>query len=340
MITLGGFTSLNINRTRDYYFDNLRGFLILMVIIGNSLEYLYIPYVNTHYFLLFLYLFHMPMLTFISGYFCKKSKRSTIQKVKDTTYIYLFAQIFYFIFNKIILESTQKFQLLYPNWTLWYLLALIVWYILSDYINDYKKAFITSISLALLIGFDTSIGSFASISRIFFFFPFFIAGMSFNKNMFLNKYKKYTWLISLFTIVILSVLYIFRHTIELEYFFEYTSYTYYLDSPVIPFLIRIFHYIGAFTLLSFFMLIFTSKKSLLSWIGKNSLILYVSHSGIITIMSKDYLEILHFDTLMNLTYSILLIVLAVIIFSYVYIFIKEKLTSTLFLKIGNRVGGK
>lgn len=274
------------SKTRDNYFDNLRGLLIICVIVGNSLEYISPSSVNPHYLILFLYMFHMPMFTFISGYFCKKSRRSTVEKVIDTTKIYLFAQTFYFIFNRYVLDRTSvKFQLLYPSWTLWYLLALIVWYVLSDYVKNYKIAFIFSLIAALAIGFDGSVGTYASVSRIFFFMPFFIAGMAFDKESFLNKYKQYAVHAGILTSIILILLFAVREFTDVEYFFEYTNYTFYLDSALYPFILRAFHYIGGFIICGFLLIVFTSKKTILTWFGKNSLILYISHAAVIQLLT-------------------------------------------------------
>ena len=68
------------NKIRDNYFDNLRGFLIICVIVGNSLEYISPSSVNPHYLILFLYMFHMPLFTFISGYFVKKANEALLKK--------------------------------------------------------------------------------------------------------------------------------------------------------------------------------------------------------------------------------------------------------------------
>lgn len=282
---LKGEKNLNI-KTRDNYFDNLRGLLIIAVIVGNSLEYISPSSVNPHYLILFLYLFHMPLFTFISGYFCKKSKRSTADKVFDTAKIYLFAQTFYFIFNRYLLNRTSvKFQLLYPSWTLWYLLALTVWYVISDHIKNYKRAFILSIAASLLIGFDGSIGTYASASRIFFFLPFFIAGMAFNKEQFLEKYKKYAVHFGILTSIILIILFCIREFTSVEYFFEYVCYTFYDDSAVYPFILRIFHYISGFIISGFLLIVFTDKKTFLTWFGRNSLILYICHAAVIQLLT-------------------------------------------------------
>lgn len=305
------------NKIRDNYFDNLRGFLIICVIVGNSLEYISPSTVNPHYLILFLYMFHMPLFTFISGYFCKKSSRSTVEKVIDTTKIYLFAQTFYFIFNRYILDrKSLRFQLLYPSWTLWYLMALIVWYIISDYTKNYKLAFILSVATSLIVGFDESIGTYASASRVFFFMPFFIAGMAFNKEAFIEKYKKYSIHLLMLTCVILIILFKIREFTDVEYFFEYSNYTFFSASALYPFLLRLFHYIGGFIICSFFLIIFTGKKTLFTWFGKNSLVLYISHAAVIQLLTLR--PILKFGSWLQLILSeifiiAILLVLAIVI---------------------------
>lgn len=301
---------------RDSYFDNLRGFLILCVIVGNSLEYIYQTAIDIHYLVLFIYLFHMPLFTFISGYFCKKSKRTTQEKVIATVKLYLFSQIFYHLFNKIILKGTSNFELLKPNWTLWYLFALTFWYILSDYIHNYKKAFIISIIISLFLGFDKTIGPYASSSRIFFFLPFFIAGFAFDKDILLEKYKKYTLHISLLVFIVLGTLFTIKDITYVELFFEYTYYTSYTSSSIFPFLIRIFHYVGAFVIGAFILLIFPNKNIFLSWIGRDSLILYISHAAIIQTLTIK--PILRYSNIIEFILSEMFIIVVILLFTYLY----------------------
>lgn len=313
---------LNLKK-RDNYFDNLRGFLIICVIIGNSLEYSYPHPTKIHYLILFLYLFHMPLFTFISGYFCKKSKRTTQEKVVDTIKIYLFAQIFYYLFNKIIMNKIEDFQLLKPSWTLWYLLSLIFWYIIQDYIHDYKRAFIISIIISLVLGFDETISTYASSSRILFFLPFFIAGLTFDKGKFLEKYKKYSIIILILALIVLGILYIIEDRIYIELFFEYTNYRFYTSSATLPFLARIFHYIGAFIIGGFILLVFPSRKLFLCWIGKNSLILYISHGAIIQLLTIK--PILKYENLIQSIFSEILILLITMLVTYIYTKAKPRL---------------
>ena len=308
---------------RDNYFDNLKGFLIICVILGNSLEYIAPTAIDFHYLILFLYLFHMPLFTFISGYCCKKSKRTTHEKVIDTVKIYLLAQTFYYLFNKFILHRTLKFELLKPSWTLWYLMALVFWYIISDYIHDYKKSFIISVLLSLALGFDKTIGTYASSSRIFFFLPFFIVGLAFDKNQFLNNFRKYAIPTSFLLLSILGIVYFIVDFTDVELLFEYTDYTFYVSSATFPFLIRVFHYISAFIIGVFMLLIFPSKRLFLSWIGKNSLVLYVSHAAIIQAMTIR--PILKYNNWLQGMISETFIILVIISFTYLYTKIKPKL---------------
>lgn len=312
-----------LKKNRDNYFDNLRGFLIACVILGNSLEYIYTPGVDPHFLILFLYMFHMPLFTFISGYFCKKSSRTTQEKVYDTAKIYLIAQIFYYFFNRYVLSRQVKFQLFYPSWTLWYLLALIAWYIISDYIKNYKKSIAISIALSLLIGFDGSIGSYASISRIFFFLPFFIAGMAFNKESFMNKYKKHSITFGLAVSIILIILFLARDITDVELLFEYSDYTFYLESALYPFIVRVFHYIGGFTICYFLLLTFTSRKTIFTWLGKNSLPLYVSHAAVIQLLEKIPYPVLKYNNWSELIFSELIILISIIIVSLIIIRLKN-----------------
>lgn len=311
-------------KVRDNYFDNLRGFLIICVIIGNSLEYINPTDVNPHFFILCLYMFHMLLFTFISGYFCKKSKRTTKEKVIDTVRIYLFAQLFYYFFNLIILKKPNtNFELLRPNWTLWYLFALIFWYIISDYIHNYKRSFILSMLLSLILGFDGTVGSLASASRIFFFLPFFIAGLAFDKDAFLNKLKEYKIHIYALTGITFYILFLISDITTVELLFEYTNYTFYGDSSSYPLLIRAFHYIGGLIVCSFILIVCSSKKSLLTWIGKNSLILYVSHAAVIQILTIK--PILKYSNIFETIISEAFILLIVIFITYLYTKLKSLL---------------
>ena len=309
-----------INKERDFYFDNLKAFLIISVIIGNSLEHVQPSSLNTHYFLLVLYMFHMPLFTFVSGYFCTKSKRSTQEKVLSTLKLYLGTQLFYFLLNKIVFKVSYEFELFTTQWTIWYLLSLTCWYVISDYIKDKKKWFILSIIASLSIGFDNSVGTYASISRTFFFLPYFIAGMMFKKE-YLDKLKKYRIHILLSSIVVLVVLYLLKDSTMLELLFEYTKYKFYYDSATFPFFIRIFHYIGSFIIGGLILILIPSRATKLHTIGANSLIMYITHGAVIKLICLT--SLVNYSTPIKVVLSEILILLILMGITLGYVKLKS-----------------
>lgn len=307
---------------RDFYFDTLKGFLILCVIIGNSLELADPQNINTHYFILFLYVFHMPLFTFVSGYFSKLSKRTTAQKVKETFKIYFFAQLAYTIFYRYILGNTgHKFELFYPKWTLWYLLSLTCWYVLSDYVTNNKKWFIGSIIVSLLIGFDGTIGSLGSVSRTIFFLPFFIAGMTFDKK-YINIIKKHLGKLLTLSIAILAILFFLSPYIKIDSFFEYSSYSNAEYSTLIfPLFVRAFHYIAAFTVGALILGLVPNIKTIITPIGRSSLILYLLHSGVSDALI--YSGIARYDNIFYLIISEFIIVIITVILTFAFLKLKK-----------------
>lgn len=311
-----------IVKERNQYFDNLKGFLIILVIIGNSLELANPEVVNVHFLILLLYVFHMPLFVFLSGYFSKLSKRTTKQKVEKSIKLYVGAQVFYTAFNFFILgrEST-KLRILMPQWTLWYLLSMVFWYIISDYVKDYKKWIIWSIIIAMLAGLDSSIGTSGSSSRTLFFLPFFIGGMAF-KEEYIDVLRANKVKIAIGSILTIVVLWFLNEATPIELLFEYTKYTWYFDRPWFPMFLRGFHYISAIVVGMGILVFMPSKSTKLSKVGKYSLIMYLTHSGIAEIFISY--KLLKYDSLLELIISTTIIVLVVIIVTFSYVYIKNK----------------
>ncbi|MGL5379295.1 acyltransferase family protein [Clostridium sp.] len=311
-----------VTKERNAYFDNLKGFLILAVIIGNSLELANPDSVNIHFFVLFLYVFHMPLFTFVSGYFNKLSKRTTKEKVIDTVKLYLYAQVFYTFFNFLILGRWHiSFQLLMPQWTLWYLLSMVFWYIIADYIKDYKKWIIGSILVSLLIGLDSSVGTIGSVSRTLFFLPFFILGMAFEKEH-LNIIRKNKVRILACSILTVLILFLLNNSTPIELFFQYAKYTWYFEKPWFPMFMRLFHYISAIVVGSAIMAYMPKKKTIITEIGKYSLIMYLVHSGVSEILISY--NILRYTSLITTVISTVIIVVIVVFITLYYVKYKER----------------
>ncbi|MCR6515116.1 acyltransferase family protein [Clostridium sp. LY3-2] len=309
---------------RDYYFDTLKGVLILLVVIGNSLELSKTDLPFMHYFILFLYMFHMPLFAFISGYFCKQSKRSTVQRVSEIFILYVSVQTLYFMFYKFIMGETEyRLKFMEPYWTLWYLVSLIFWYIIYDYIKDYKKWLIGSLLVAILIGYDPSVFNYLSISRTIFFLPFFILGVIFKKE-YIKKIKEKKKLLGILSLIVLIILFFLSFGLIIDLLFEFVGYeSYYPNATWYPLLIRIFHYIGAVILGAFIMSLIPKNKTMFSSIGKYSLYIYIVHSGVSEFFITN--EILKYYNYGFLIFSEIVIVFISLLLVYLYVKFKDKI---------------
>lgn len=125
----------------------------------------------------------MPIFLFINGWLAPyncATKRTMFKLV----YPYVLFQVLYQLFNTYVInEESVEFSIQFgtPYWLLWYLLSLIFYYLLIPVIATASRKYAAAvlagtIILAIVIGFDNSIGYYMSLSRTFVFLPFFVFG--------------------------------------------------------------------------------------------------------------------------------------------------------------------
>ena len=152
-------------KSRNYFLDNYKALLIMLVVIGHFIEPSYnnTPFLNTLKWIIFS--FHMPAFIFISGYFSKKtmSFEKLIQKLVIPYLVY--EMLYYFLYVFVIHKDTGLY-LNRPKFSLWYLMALFFWRIATPYIKKIPGNIFVSITAGLLIGFS-QLGNFFSIPRTF-----------------------------------------------------------------------------------------------------------------------------------------------------------------------------
>ena len=162
---------------RNFGFDNVKCILMFLVVFGHLLEFCNVYGGACIYRLI--YFFHMPVFIFISGYFAKENP--TFSGIFRQTVIYVVFQTVYIAVTQNTLNYTT------PYWILWYCLVLIFYNILTPFYNagTTKKraaAIIVTFALAILAGFDDSVGYYMSLSRFFVFQPFFLLGFYYRKE--------------------------------------------------------------------------------------------------------------------------------------------------------------
>jgi len=176
-------TLLKNESERLAYFDNFKGLLISLVVLGH---YLY-AYAGTAPLNLagtitgIIYTFHMPAFAFVSGFFSKSSRSAGARSLFKLLSAYL-------IFNTLMLLYHYLFvggaiSLLTPMYSNWYLLALVAWRLSAKYFGRQKYLLVFSAAIALLAGFWPEISNIFSVGRIITFFPFFLIGYRIDKNL-------------------------------------------------------------------------------------------------------------------------------------------------------------
>lgn len=168
---------------RNFFIDNIRGILIMLVIIGHYLE-LFFAFSIIRSLFIFIYLFHIPLFVAISGYLSKENF-SLLKNFKKILLPYIIFQIIY-VLLAYLLHDEHIGTFTIPFWFLWYLPALFVWRFL---IYIFKKINLyvllgSSVLISFLVGAVNYIGYELTLSRIIFFFPWFVLGFL------MNKYKK------------------------------------------------------------------------------------------------------------------------------------------------------
>lgn len=172
-----------MEKTRNYHMDNMKALLIFLVILGHMItRFGDSRAADILYNIIFS--FHMPAFLFISGYFAKYNPKKLLANLLP---LYLIFQVLQYIETYVIRELTgipmmaEKFDLFTPEWTLWYLVVLMIYQLVIPVFDteSYWRQIgflILAMFLGLAIGMTPDTNNFLAISRAFVFLPFFLAG--------------------------------------------------------------------------------------------------------------------------------------------------------------------
>lgn len=278
---------VNTSGTRDYGLDNIRFFLIFCVVFGHLLEASDV-YSNKLLLYRVIYSFHMPALVFLFGYNVRYSGRRILFRFCIP---YVVFQTLYIIYTSKILNDDVILQYTTPYWILWYMLVCIYYQILIPlYDNDEKKvqvaAILCSFILALLIGYDKSVGYHMSLSRFFVFQPWFLLGFYCKKNDILRKlsvHKKIWSVISRIAVYGVLLSYVYLKIARVHHDLLYCSYPYNADDITI-WKRAIVMVISLCWILFLFVVIkpyLNKKLPLITAIGQNTLPVYLLHGFVV-----------------------------------------------------------
>lgn len=274
-------------KSRDYFFDNYKALLIVLVVIGHFIE----PCYTNNFFLSglkwIIFSFHMPAFIFISRYFSKKLARldKLIQKLVIPYFVY--ELLYYFLYVLIIHKDTGLY-FARPKFSLWYIMALFFWRLITPWFTKIPGHMFLSITAGLLVGM-TQLGNFLSIPRILVFFPFFLAGYHFQREWFdkLKVHNAALWsgLLILLGTGVPLVLFFGVHMTPKIFYGRY-SYADMQTSDPVGMVIRLACYGISFLALFLISTLISDRQNRFSFLGQRTMPIYLFHGLVYSILKE------------------------------------------------------
>ena len=270
---------------RTAYFDNAKAILIYLVVLGHLMSgYLkQNEYVDTLY--LIIYLFHMPAFILISGHFSRKIKGAKdLTKIAKTLLLpYVIFQLLYSLYYKNIFGDGVEIEFLEPRYALWFLLSMMMWKMMLWIFGSHRAMILVSVIVSLLVGYIGEVNEWLSLSRTFFFFPFFLIGYYLDRENFVKMKNKWNVRVaSIVAIALVLFVYVYGDIRWKEWFFgriPYEDISYgILDSAVLS---RIFIYVLMIVSTYIFLTLVPKGNRCYTAIGGKTLVVYLLHLFII-----------------------------------------------------------
>ena len=285
----------NTKKGRDYLFDNYKVILIFLVVVGHFIQPAYGNNALINALKWMIVSFHMPAFIFISGYFSKRDI-PFIVSLRKLAVPYLVYEVIYYLFYTFIIQKETGLYLTRPKFSLWYLLALFVWRVITPYVKKIPHHMILSVIAGLMIGCSDIPGNFLSIHRILVFYPFFLAGVHFDRE-FITKYRNartQKLAILLITIAFGTLIPLSQYSAKI--FYGRYGYDSLGQSAIEGIICRLACYAISFVLTYALMFIISEKQTAHSYIGPRTMPIYLFH-GLTYNFVKDCTDILeHVDT--------------------------------------------
>ena len=319
---------------RNLKIDQTKGVLIILVVLGHFANWQHILFLmgsETVYNQVLrgmynsILSFHMPAFIFISGYLSRHISNLRYKEFDSILYPFILFQILNVLFTVITgWGYGYNYNILYPIYQNWYILALFFWRISWPLFKKINKIqlIVLSIIISICSGFvfqSVESGLFLALYRTLYFLPFFILGASIaDLDVFLCKMQKYQIFVCF--IFIVGMFAVFALSLTKYYdaiWFAYVPQGGFSDIGT-SFIIRMLGLISsALFMLSFVIICYIlfnkyTNRFLIDF-GKNSMPIYLFHGFIIFALVPSF--IIKTDVLTNTVLCVLFSLLTCFVFS-------------------------
>jgi fucose 4-O-acetylase-like acetyltransferase len=164
--------------TRDPWLDNVKMVLVTLVVVGHAIG-LVSDSMGSHWVYDFIYLWHIPAFVFVSGYLSKSFEWDR-RRMKGLVYTLLvpyliFEPVLYYYRVGVVGEREPGTLWLEPHWTMWYLIVLLMWRLVTPILKAHWLWLPLSVIISLVGGlWDTDL---FMIPRFLGLLPFFVLGL-------------------------------------------------------------------------------------------------------------------------------------------------------------------
>ncbi len=274
--------------SRDYLFDNYKAFLIFLVVVGHVIG----PSVSDNEFLRilkwFIVSFHMPAFIFISGYFSKK-ELPLLKIIQKLAVPYIICEVIYYLWYTFITHKATGLHLLKPKFTLWYLLALFLWRVVTPFVKKIPYHWFLACLAGILIGLSSMEDNFLTIPRALVYYPFYLAGTTFSKDMLLRMRTAKGKQISVFCILFIVAILCFvglRRIVPMQVFYGRYNYVSLKQGIVEGVFWRILLYLIGFVMTFSFMTLMPESNLPVSYLGTRTMAIYLFHGLVYTCLEQ------------------------------------------------------
>lgn len=200
---------------RDLRIDSLKGFLIILVLLGHVIAAVDNVNVINHAVMGLIYVFHMPLFILISGYVTKNPAEQTPRQMWSRVgNIFITLVIFHLlsVLRRYIQDDTYNATIFsFPYGVLWYLMCLIYWRIMLYYTPKWLlNRPVLNLAIALLISILCGLShlyNFFAIQRGLNFYFFFLLGYYFKQGVVNTKWWNFNVLHIAVAVILLPIIF-------------------------------------------------------------------------------------------------------------------------------------
>lgn len=284
-------SSLNALPTRDYWYDNAKAVLIILVVVGHlattdiSPQYDWVDGIAK-----FIYFFHMPVFMAISGRFSRGriNRKDYGKAITHLLIPYLILQTGMLLLRSAVNADTSDFSYLAPEFGLWYIFALFLYSVVTPKLSRFRFLMPVSLVVAMGVAFLPA-ALFGAFHRAVTFYPFFLFGYYTSSCSF--SFCRKTWfrcLSAVFFLGLLGFSITFHSQLRMDLFTLDVIFRDISGSTFWVITKYFCHYAGAFIYFFAFMGIIPCRKTFFSYVGVYSLYVYALHLFITLIIRKVF----------------------------------------------------